>query len=75
MEETSTQVSTSMYTLNEEIELNEENELLDKGETKSFETKCSICGKVLSSKKNMKKHYKLHSEERNYVCIITYFLY
>ena len=70
MEETSTQVSPSMYPFNEEIELNEENELLDKGETKSFESKCSICGKVLSSKKNMKKHYKLHSEERNYICKI-----
>jgi uncharacterized Zn-finger protein len=70
MEETSTQVSPSMYPFNEEIELKEDNDLLDKGETKSFETKCSICGKVLSSKKNMKKHYKLHSEERNYVCKI-----
>ena len=70
MEETSTQVSPSMYPFNEEIELKEDNETLDKGETKSFESKCSICGKVLSSKKNMKKHYKLHSEERNYICKI-----
>ena len=70
MEETSTQVSPSMYPFNEEIELKEDNDLLDKGETKSFESKCSICGKVLSSKKNMKKHYKLHSEERNYICKI-----
>ena len=56
MEETSTQVSPSMYPFNEEIELKEDNETLDKGETKRFESKCSICGKVLSSKKNMKKH-------------------
>ena len=70
MEETSTQVSPSTYLFNNIIELNEEDELFDKGETKEFEKKCSICGKILSCKKNMKKHYKLHSDVRNYICKI-----
>ena len=70
MEETSTQVSPSMQLSNNIIELNEDNETLEVGETNKLENKCSICGKILSCKKNMKKHYKLHSEQRNYVCKI-----
>jgi hypothetical protein len=70
MEETSTQVSPSMQIFNNSIELNEDNLTFGVGETNNLENKCSICGKILSCKKNMKKHYKLHSEERNYVCKI-----
>ena len=70
MEEISTQVSPSTNIFNGMIELNEENEILDVGETINIENKCSICGKILSCKKNMKKHYKLHSDIRNYVCKI-----
>jgi uncharacterized Zn-finger protein len=68
MEEISTQVSPAMYTNKDSIELNEEYESLDLGETSNIESKCSICGKILSSKKNMKKHFKLHSDDRNYSC-------
>ena len=70
MEEMSSQVSPSMYSIKDSIELIEENEDLCKGETNSFESQCSICGKILSCKKNMKKHFKLHSDERNYICKI-----
>ena len=68
MEETSTQVSPSMYAFNDIIELKEEYE--KPGETETVENKCNICGKILSCKKNMKKHLKLHSDERNYICKI-----
>ena len=70
MEETSTQVSPTMQIFNDTIDLNEDNFTFGVGETNELENKCSICGKILSCKKNMKKHYKLHSEERNYVCKI-----
>ena len=46
--------------------------LLSDSETKSesIENKCEICGKILSNKKNLKKHYKLHLNLRDYVCTI-----
>ena len=70
MEEISTQVSPSMYVNKDSIELDEDYETELVGETSTFEKKCSICGKILSCKKNMKKHFKLHSDERNYICKI-----
>ena len=72
MEDTSTQVSPSMYSFKDVMKLNEDDELPGVGETLEFEKQCSICGKILSSKKNMKKHYKLHSDQRNYVCKICH---
>ena len=72
MEEISTQVSPSMYANKDSIELDEDYETDLAGETSNFEKKCSICGKILSCKKNMKKHFKLHSNERNYICKICH---
>ena len=66
MEEISTHVSPSSPMSNDIIPLKEENE------TKSgeifLENKCELCGKILSCKKNLKKHLKLHSNVRNYKC-------
>ena len=72
MEEISTQVSPSIYVNKDSIELDEDYETDLVGETSTFEKQCSICGKVLSCKKNMKKHFKLHSNERNYICKICH---
>ena len=56
MEEISTQVS-PLIMLQEEIE------------TESGQSyKCDLCGKILSSNKNLKKHLKLHTSSRDYVC-------
>ena len=68
MEEISTHVSPSSDQLDEIISIKEENET--KSGANISENQCDLCGKILSSKKNLKKHYKLHSNIRNYTCTI-----
>lgn len=68
MEEISTHVSPSSDQLDEIISIKEENET--KSGANISENQCNLCGKILSSKKNLKKHYKLHSNIRNYTCTI-----
>ena len=68
MEEISTLVSPSSPNFNNIISLKEENET--KSGKEILQNKCDLCGKILSCKKNLKKHYKLHSNIRNYVCKI-----
>ena len=68
MEEISTHVSPSSPMFKDIILLKEENET--KSGTIIFQNKCELCGKILSSKKNLKKHLKLHSNIRNYICKI-----
>jgi hypothetical protein len=68
MEEISTHVSPSSDQLEDIISIKEENET--KSGANISENQCDLCGKILSSKKNLKKHYKLHSNIRNYVCTI-----
>ena len=70
MEEKSTQVSPSTIVFNNIIELDEDYDT--PGETNIIESRCDICGKILSCKKNMKKHLKLHSDQRNYICEICH---
>ena len=66
MEEKSTQVSPSSTMFNDIIPLKEENET--KSGINFLQNQCELCGKILSNKKNLKKHIKLHSDIRNYVC-------
>ena len=68
MEELSTHVSPSSAQLDDIISIKEEIET--KSGANISENQCDLCGKILSSKKNLKKHYKLHSNIRNYVCKI-----
>ena len=68
MEEISTQVSPSSIMFNDIIPLKEENET--KSGINFLQNQCELCGKILSNKKNLKKHIKLHSNIRNYVCKI-----
>ena len=68
MEEISTQVSPSSDAFNKKIELREENET--KSGKNILPNQCELCLKILSCKKNLKKHLKLHSNARNYVCKI-----
>ena len=68
MEDNSTHVSPSSTLLDNIIPLKEENET--KSGINMIQNKCELCGKILSCKKNLKKHLKLHSDERNYTCKI-----
>ena len=68
MEDISTQVSPSSTLSNNIILLKEENET--KSGNNILPNQCELCGKILSCKKNLKKHLKLHSNIRNYICKI-----
>ena len=68
MEEISTHVSPSSTLLDNIIPLKEENET--KSGINILPNQCELCGKILSNKKNLKKHLKLHSNIRNYICKI-----
>jgi hypothetical protein len=68
MEEMSTQVSPSSPLSDTIISLKEEYET--KSGINNLQNKCELCGKILSNKKNLKKHLKLHSNVRNYICKI-----
>ena len=68
MEDISTQVSPSSTLFNNIIPLKEENET--KSGNNILPNQCELCGKILSCKKNLKKHLKLHSNIRNYICKI-----
>ena len=68
MENISTQVSPSSTLLHNIIPLKEENET--KSGNNILPNQCELCGKILSCKKNLKKHLKLHSNIRNYICKI-----
>ena len=68
MENISTQFSPSSTLLNNIITLKEENET--KSGINILPNQCELCGKILSNKKNLKKHLKLHSNVRNYICKI-----
>ena len=68
MEEMSTQVSPSSPELTDIIPLKEEYET--KSGINTLQNQCELCGKILSNKKNLKKHLKLHSNIRNYICKI-----
>ncbi len=68
MEEMSTHVSPSSPLSNETIPLIEEYET--KSGINILPNQCELCKKILSNKKNLKKHLKLHSNARNYICKI-----
>ena len=78
MEEISTHVSPSSNLFTDIIQRKEENEtqsginiFQEENNSKiENENKCELCGKILSSKKNLKKHLKLHTNIRSYVCKI-----
>ena len=78
MEEISTHVSPSSNLFTDIIQRKEENEtqsginiFQEENNTKiENENKCELCGKILSNKKNLKKHLKLHTNIRSYVCKI-----
>lgn len=67
MEDISTHVSPSSPIFDDIKELKEENETSG---NIILPNQCQLCGKILSNKKNMKKHLKLHSNIRNYICKI-----
>ena len=68
MEDNSTQVSPSSTPIDNIIALKEEYET--KSGKNILPNQCELCGKILSNKKNLKKHLKLHSDVRNYICKI-----
>ena len=68
MEVYSTQVSPSSTPNDDIITIKEEYET--KSGKNILPNQCELCGKILSSKKNLKKHLKLHSDVRNYICKI-----
>ena len=75
MEEISTHVSPSSPMFNDIIKSKEEYETKSgienlREENNNIQNKCELCGKILSNKKNLKKHLKLHANIRSYVCKI-----
>ena len=68
MEEITTHISPSSPMFTDIIPLKEEYKR--KSGINIIQNQCELCGKILSNKKNLKKHLKLHSNVRNYICKI-----